>query len=489
MIKLNGVIKGGIGVFRRYLGPCMVLTILLWTLLALSVPVVAVAEEAPEAVRAGAALADDGTPGTLTLREAWRMALDNHEGISIAAELVNQSDLDVDRAYSGVLPSLTVEGTYTRYTKEKSGINFLVQPEDSSRLEIRLTQPIYSGGREWSALRQAKKRYASSVIGAEDVREQVVIVTARAYYNMLRAGKLFEITEASLKRAREQLRVSSAKFQVGTVTKAEVLRAEAEVAEKVAEVVRARADLRDARETLKRITGIEGEVDLPGGSKGGDHALSGLRSDSDTDTPDTIDTLLQEALTKRRDFRQVVIQEEIASEGIGYAKGNFMPKLAIEGVHSLRDQTPETTFFLDEATYAGLILSFPVFEGGLRRAELAQARSKLREAELQRVALRRDLELEIRRTYNNMETSLSVIDSFEKQLAFANESYTMVFKQYKHGLADNIDLIDAETTLVSAELNLMRSTLAYQLLQLELKRSVGVLLEEVEGLLADESGQ
>src|SRR3989337_480766 len=76
-------------------------------------------------------------------------------------------------------------------------------------------------------------------------------------------------------------------------------------------------------------------------------------------------SLLQEAFLKRKDYLIKTAEEEIAEEGIKYAKGSFMPRLSVEGVYSLREQSPKTSFFLDESAYAAVTLTFPIFEGGI----------------------------------------------------------------------------------------------------------------------------
>jgi outer membrane protein TolC len=77
-----------------------------------------------------------------------------------------------------------------------------------------------------------------------------------------------------------------------------------------------------------------------------------------------------------------------------------------------------------------------------------------------------------------MEAAMAVIESYRKQLSFAEEDYKMVFEQFKFGLATTVDVIDSDATLISAERSLMNGTYDFQLAILELKHSVGLLLEE-----------
>ncbi len=404
------------------------------------------------------------------IRKAWRSALENHEAVLIARESLARSEMEIKRAYSKFLPTLGVEGIYTRYTEKKTTSGFLIQPDDSTRYEVRLRQYLYTGGRAMSLLRQARASLDASRKGLGDVRETVLIEASRAYYGLLKAGKEVGIREASLRRANEQLKAARARFRVGTATRADVLRAEAEVASKEAELSTAEAALKDARDLFSRVTGITGEVEA-------DSAVQVSTVEMG------VEELERLAFEKRMDYQQKKLAEDIAREQVRYAKANFMPTLDVQGVYEYREQTPETTFLLNDVTYGTVTLSIPLFEGGLKRAELKQARSRLREAELERLRYKRDVKLEVRRAYNKMEAARSVIASYRKQVTFARENYSMVFKQYRHGLADSTDLIDADTILVSAELGLTRASIDYELSVLELKRSTGILLDEVEEML------
>lgn len=409
------------------------------------------------------ALAEE--PRRVTLEEAWALAIGSNESVSIAAEGVRQSDFSITKATSKILPTVTAEGSYTRYSEQKSSGSFVIQPDTASRVELKVSQPLYSGGREFATRRQARYGYESSREGFELAKEGTVLSTAQAYYSVLKALRDVEIKKSALKRAEERLKVASARFAVGEVTKSAVLRAEAESAGAEAELIKSEDNLRDSNDNLKRLIGVEGEIEVVEPAK---------RSY----TQAKLDEYLAKAVEGRRDLKQAVLSERSASEGVKYAKGSFYPSLKLEGSYALREQDPETTFFQADSASATVTLTFPLFEGFLRKAELDEASSKLRAAELERLSLRRDLEVEVRDAYNNLEYYRALIKSLEKQLSFAEEDYTMVFEQFKYGLATTVDVIDADTNLISAQSSLTNARYDSELAVLNLKYATGTLHEE-----------
>ncbi len=398
----------------------------------------------------------------LALKDAYRMAMENHESVRVASELSLQGREVVREAYAGFLPSVTASGELRKFSTEKSSASFLLQPARTKRFDLAISQPIYAGGKNISNLRGSRLRAEAADALALATGDDLLITTARVYFAALKALSDVKIKEASLKRVSEQLRASEARLKAGTATRAVVLRAEAEKAGRAAELIKAEKVLIDATDLLRSITGAPGELTL---------------KDPEDITPPTedISAIVKVALTKRPDYRARLFSERASKEDIGYARGGYLPTVTVEGGYTYRDQSPETTFFLNDSASAAIVVSYPLFDGGVRKARLNEAKSRKRAASLERSRYKKDLEVEVRRRYNEVETQAAVMEAFEKQLSFAGENYQMVFKRFTYGLADSTDLIDADSTLVEAESGLMNARYDYQLGILELRKSMGVL--------------
>ncbi len=125
------------------------------------------------------------------------------------------------------------------------------------------------------------------------------------------------------------------------------------------------------------------------------------------------------------------------------------------------------------------MLTFPIFEGGLRKAEVAQAKSVYAQADLVTLSLKRDIAVQVREAYDRLKALKAVTESFRKQVSFAEENYRMVFEQFKFGIATTVDVIDADTTLISAQSSLSNSTYDQAFAAVELKYNVGAVMEEI----------
>ena len=86
-----------------------------------------------------------------TLDQIYRLAYERNEAVKIAREQLRVAEGDKDRARSAVLPLVTLKGNYDRMPEKTgqlgSGGTTVLQPETAYGLELDLSQPLYSGGK------------------------------------------------------------------------------------------------------------------------------------------------------------------------------------------------------------------------------------------------------------------------------------------------------------------------------------------------------
>ncbi len=402
---------------------------------------------------------------TVTIDEAYRMAIATHESVKIAGEQVIEAGSNVDKATSAILPHLSAIGNYTRYSKEISADGFVIQPLDSTEVDVVLTQPLFHSG-VLSARKQALYLLDKSKEGLRFSKDTIVITTARAYFDVLKAKKNVNIDIAALKRARQEEDVAKARFKVGALTRSGVLRAKAETAGAEADLTSAQTALTDSKTVLRRLIGESGEIDVVEPSLPAESSM-------------TFDQLVDTAYAQRHDYRQSELDKSAAAEGIKVAKGGYWPSLDLQGLYVNRYQSPEVSFVQAQSLSGAVMLNFPLFEGGLTKAQVSAAKSEYNQAELASLSLKRDIAVQVREAYERLQALKATVESFRKQVSSAQENYDMVFQQFKFGTSTTVDVIDADTTLISAESSLASATYDQELAAIELKYNIGTVMEEV----------
>ena len=113
------------------------------------------------------------------------------------------------------------------------------------------------------------------------------------------------------------------------------------------------------------------------------------------------------------------------------------------------------------------------------RAEVSEARSRVRQAELSSDFLRKSIESDVEEAYVNMQTVTSVLETAKLEMDYAKGNYEAVDGLFSEGLLASLSLIDAEQALTMAERELMNAIYDRELAILRLRKSIGTLGKEI----------
>jgi outer membrane protein len=417
---------------------------------------VAMAEEPPGSVSSDA----------VTLEQAARTALKQYQPFHISEEAFYQLQQQRREALAAMLPTLNVNGALTQ-RKEPVNANggFLIYPRTNEAMNVTLEQPLFTGGKSFGGFQEATALMQAGEQELQHNREELLLDVAAAFYGVLKAHKLVELYEAERNRLDAHRRDADARVKVGDVTKTVLLRAEAELAGAQAALVRARSDELNAREQLALLTGLPSDTVLV--------------APPDQVPPAVSDSVVTDAQLRRPEWLRSRFQEQAAEQQVRVARGGFFPSVSLQLTYSLVAQTPDTPFLVEDDKYALLQLQFPLFEGGLQVAKLQEAHSQLRAAALNTQFLQFSIKAEVRNALRDMNTLASVVEQYTAQVAFARENYELTSRQFAVGLATNLDVLDANSTLVSAEQQLAAATFDHDVAVLRVYKSLGRLTDHL----------
>lgn len=406
------------------------------------------------------------------LKDLYQQALQNSERIKFAEENVYIAQMVKNKAWAVLIPKVTAFGQYNRFSEGKYGAppaysTVVIQPEQSSSWGVRADQAFSLSARELDALKIAGQSITKSEFDLSAAREDFVLAVAASYYDVLRAKKALEIAAANVERLTQYRQSAEKRVKVGELTKTALLRADGELSGARADYVRATNALHLTRAALVRITGVEETFRLREG-------------DIPSAAPDLFENLRDTALTSRSDLKSYDMQTQIAEQQVKYARGAFWPNIGLYAIYNGADQSPSSGTFNRESVLAGVSLNFPFFEGGLRVAELKEAKARERQSRLAYSDLKKNVDIELKSAYLELETQKGSLTFLEDQLVFAQDNYNAVLRQYENGLATSLDVMDANALLLSSERNVAEALYGYQLAHLKVKRSSGTLLKFVQ---------
>lgn len=428
-----------------------------------------------------------------SLDDLFRIALDRAERLKISEEELQIAERGRDKAVSVFFPKISTFGSYTKYsTDRKASTGIIIQPDESISWGLRLDQSLSLGGREIAALNISMYGIERSKYDVQTAKEEYLLKVATSYYDVLKAKKAAEIAKTNLKRLKKHRDAVAVRLKTGEVTKTDLLRAEAELSGAQAELARAGNNIRLAKAVLARVVGLIGEFDVLdqqispdiGWSDQAFNGHNSLHNEpiallSYCPAALSLDCLKQIAFSERYELKAASIQKKIAENQVRYTKGAYWPSLLIQGMYLRREEDPASIFLNKESLYAGLTLNFPLLEGGLRKAELREAEARLRQAEYLYEDIKKTVDIEVERAYLELTTQKEILKSLRDRLKYAIDNYKTVSRQYELGLANSIDVIDANTLYLTAEIQLSEAMYNYRLSLIGLERATGTLLTVV----------
>jgi len=254
-----------------------------------------------------------------TLAELARAALATHEAVDRADSDVRRAQANVRLARSVLLPSLDLNGTYTRYQDEQTlefapGEEFVLRPLSDWSWSADLHQVIFSGLRDWRARDVALLDRDIAELERRVVVDDLVLRVAQSFYEAVAAEQRVEVRRAALEQIRAQRTVAERRYEVGETAIADVARWRAEVAAETQRLVVAEGDAELARRRLERLTGVDdvGRLVTPGTvpvPSAGDEALVGR------------------ALEERLEMVALANQLEAAGLWVKIEKGSWLPQV------------------------------------------------------------------------------------------------------------------------------------------------------------------
>jgi outer membrane protein len=327
------------------------------------------------------ALCGGGTPAMAqTLTEALSYSYNNNPQLLGQRALLRATDEQVPQALSGWRPTVNFTG---QAGEERSGLAQGGPTQFSTfqtrQLDLRLTQPVYNGGRTEAQTKQAVNTVESARAQTLGVETTVFQAVVQAFFDTYRDQTLVEVNrnnEAVLKKQRD---ATQDRFRVGEVTRTDVAQAESSLAQATANRIASEGQLEISRANFTRAVGHPpGRLVLPSERP----AL-----------PKTRDEALALAATNNPNVISANFAEAAARDNIDAIRGQLLPQISIVADFN-RSFAPSITQRTARQDTASVVaqLTIPLYEGGsiysqTRAAEqtVGQRRSQVDDARRQAV--------------------------------------------------------------------------------------------------------
>lgn len=393
--------------------------------------------------------------GALTLEGALRLTSAFNEQLAQQGERYVQALAARQRSASALRPTLELFSETSLRENTGEGIA-------QTGIGLGGQYRLLTGLSDLRAVDAAEARARSGRWLILDLRETLLLQTARAYYEVLRAERLSGVLESSVRAQRARLEDARARNEVGFTRPLDVAQIEAQVSRTSAQLIAARGNARAARATLGLLTGAEvGTSELTDGFE------------VPAEVPERAG-LLALARRHRQDLLAARAAADAARSEVDAAIGQYAPSIGVN-LEAFLLREPEDS----AAAIASLIqVRVPIFSAGRIEAEIRGAWSVFRESALEYRRRARSAEADVDTVLAQLGASRSRLDEFGTQVRVAREALALAEASYEAGLGTNLERVTAQDQLLSAELERVSEEYQVKLLTLALRRACGVLAAE-----------
>jgi len=189
-----------------------------------------------------------------------------------------------------------------------------------------------------------------------------------------------------------------------------------------------------------------------------------------------LDTLQNIDYSKRIEYQLLQTQRKLQEANVLYNKWSYIPSLSANGAYNLNYLNNNFGKLYNQSfpnSYAGLTLSFPIFQGGKRKYDTQQAEWELKRTDLDLVNLRNSVNSEYTSALSDYKASLSNYQAIKENVMLAQEVYDVIQLQYHSGVKTYLEVVTAETDLRSSQINYFNAL--YQVLssKIDVQKSLG----------------
>jgi len=394
----------------------------------------------------------------MDLETAMRVAEAKNIDVTIAREQQIQSKADVGLARSALLPQVNAVGS-GNYTRFNDRITPTSTPKyaDQASLGLQLKQVLFNDELRTN-LRSREEIERATAFDSQSIELDAKEAAALAYIDSLRTQQLYNIERENLRLSENHYQFAKLRVEIGSADLSEVYRFEQLRAQGRASLITREAERKNAVVTFNRLIGA------PRDTQWGFEEIT--LGDQDLYFMDFyLDPIVGDAgsFMKLGSFMtQYAIDNspelmafdlKIAAQGLVLEQKQrryYLPEVALAAdVTHFNKHSEFADRDSENMGFAGVTITFPIFEGGRRRQDVLRQQSVIRTLEAQRERAVQQIEEFAMVSFNGIVSAHPNIRLNRRALESAEKNYESAREKYSQGAASILDLLDAQETLLS----------------------------------------
>jgi outer membrane protein TolC len=418
--------------------------------------------------------------GKLSFQDALRRGLAFNLGAVGFTNAVSLAGAQVGLARSVLLPNVNsaVNETLQQVDLAAFGLRLnvpgfriptVVGPFNYFDLQVSLSQMV-ANLTAVNNYRSARATARASQYSLRNASDLVVLGVGGAYLQVLAAQARLDAAQAQLATANAVFHQSAEQHAHGVLGKLNVDQSQVRTLTQQQRIITLRNDLDKQKINLARLVGLQPN-------------FSYQLTDTFPFSPapvQNVDEAVTVAERRRPDLEAAQFQVDAAAKALAAARAERLPSLAFSGDYEVIGVNPSQA----HGIYAAVgTLSIPVWQGGRISSDIAQAQAVLAQRRAELADTRGQIEAEVRQSYLDLEAAAGQVEVARKNLDVARETLEMTRARMEAGVINTVEVVQAQETVASANLDLINSIFAHNLAKLNLARAMGDAAAQLPALL------
>jgi outer membrane protein TolC len=426
-----------------------------------------------------------GTPEVLQLsfQEAVDRGLRNNLGLLLSGDQTIAARGERWKELSNLLPNVSARVLENVQTQSLTALGLrsnvfpfpiprVIGPFNFFDARASVSQSVFNF-HDLEKERAASESLKSAQYSYKDARELVVLAIGNSYLQAIASAARIESTEAQVQNAQALYNKAVDQQTAGLSPAIDTLRAQVELQTRQQQLIAARNDFARQKLSLARMIGLPSGQEFVLTEKAPYQAL----------TPQPVETYLQRAYTSRQDYQSAQAQLRAAEFSRRAATAGYFPSLDLSANYGDIGITPAHSNGTWQVNGG---LSIPIFTGGKVHGDVLEADSQLKQARSQLGDLRGRIDYEVRTALLDLNSAAEQVEVARSSVELAEETLTQSRDRFSAGVADNLEVVQAQESVAAAHDSYIQSLYAHNLAKVELAYAIGDAEQGVKRYLKGE---
>jgi outer membrane protein TolC len=321
--------------------------------------------------------------------------------------------------------------------------------------------------------RAASESLKSARYSYKDARELVVLAVGNSYLQAIATAARIEATDAQVQNAQALYNKAVDQQKAGVSPAIDTLRSQVELQTRQQQLIAARNDFARQKLLLARVIGLPTGQEFLLTEKAPYQAL----------TPLPVETYLQRAYASRQDYQAAQAQVRAAEFSRRAATAGYLPSLDFNANYGDIGVTPAHSNGTWQVNGG---ITIPIFTGGKVHSDVLEADAQLKQAHSQLGDLRGRIDYEVRSALLDLNSAAEQVEVARSSVELAEESLNQSRDRFSAGVADNLEVVQAQESVAAAHDSYIQSLYAHNLAKVELAYAIGDAEQGVKRYLKGE---